>query len=98
MMVKGDDGEMVECEIVSTRDHESVCSKHAPVLPLPVAIICCILNIVPGLGTLTGGLMSPCSKPRKDGSFLKTFSMSLLTGFLQILLTPLIAGILWSIR
>ena len=49
MMVKGDDGEMVECEIVSTRDHESVCSKHAPVLPLPIAIICCILNIVPGM-------------------------------------------------
>jgi len=97
MMVKGPDGEMVECEIVSTRDHESMFNKHAPILPLPLAIICCILNIVPGLGTWTGGFMAPCSLPNKEGSKCKTFLVALLTGFLQLLLTPVIAGILWSI-
>ena len=47
-MVKGEDGQMVECEIISTKDKESVFDKNAPVLPLFLAIICCILNIVPG--------------------------------------------------
>ena len=48
MLVQGPDGEMVECEVISTKDHESFWTKNAPVLPLPFAIICCILNIVPG--------------------------------------------------
>ena len=48
MLVQGPDGEMVECEIVSSKDHESLFVKNAPVLPLPFAIICCVLNIVPG--------------------------------------------------
>ena len=47
-MVKGEDGQMVECEIVSTRDHESVFDKNAPVLPVFLSVICAILNIVPG--------------------------------------------------
>ena len=48
MMVKGPDGKMIECEIVATREHESIFMKNAPTLPLPLAIICCILNIIPG--------------------------------------------------
>ena len=48
MMVKGPDGEMIECEIVATRDHESYFTKNAPILPLPLAILCCLLNIIPG--------------------------------------------------
>ena len=47
-MVKGEDGEMVECEIISTRDHESIFHRNAPILPLPMAVICCILNFLPG--------------------------------------------------
>ena len=50
MMIKGPDGQMVECEIVSTRDKESTFSQNAPVLPLPLAIFCCVFNFVPGLG------------------------------------------------
>ena len=48
MMIKGEDGQMVECEIISTRDHESIFDKNAPVLPIFLAIICCILNLIPG--------------------------------------------------
>ena len=48
MLVKGEDGKMVECEIISTRDHESVFNKNAPILPLVFSVLCCILNIVPG--------------------------------------------------
>ena len=48
MWVKGEDGQMVECEVVATKDHESVFTKNAPILPLPIAVICGILNFVPG--------------------------------------------------
>merc|ERR1719315_617927 len=89
---------MVECEIISTKDHESFFVKNAPVLPLPFAIICCILNFVPGLGTWLGAFMSLCCGiPKKEGSKSQTFFVTLLTGLLQLLLTVLIVGILWSI-
>ena len=48
MWVKGEDGQMVECEVVATKDHESVFTKNAPILPLPFAVLCGILNFVPG--------------------------------------------------
>lgn len=98
MMVKGEDGQMVECEIVSTRDHESVFDKNAPVLPVFLSVICAILNIVPGLGTWFSALMSLCcSKSNPDGSKMKTFSTTMLTGLLQLILSPFIVGIIWSL-
>ena len=127
-MVKGEDGQMVECEIVSTRDHESVFDKNAPVLPVFLSVICAILNIVPGryymhliskqgqnhlllsfkllsfstfsgLGTWFSALMSLCcSKSNPDGSKMKTFSTTMLTGLLQLILSPFIVGIIWSLR
>ena len=48
MLVKNAEGEMVECEVVGTRDHESIFAKNLPILPLPFAIICCTLNLIPG--------------------------------------------------
>ena len=116
MWVKGEDGQMVECEVLSTKDRESIFAKNAPVLPLPFAIICGILNFVPGkhfnfdlrvtnfnnqigLGTLLGAFLSPCcAKTNLEGSKFKTFYMGLLTGLLQLLLSVIIVGILWSIR
>ncbi len=49
MMLRGDDGELREYEIVSTRERESVFQRACPVIPVPLAIICCLLNILPGL-------------------------------------------------
>ena len=48
MMIRGDDGEMVEATIVGVREHESTFQKACPVLPLPIAVICATLNLVPG--------------------------------------------------
>ena len=47
-MFRGDDGELREYEVVSTRERESVFQRVCPVLPVPVAVICCLINIVPG--------------------------------------------------
>jgi hypothetical protein len=48
MMLRGDDGELREYEVISTRERESVFQRACPVLPVALAIICCLLNIVPG--------------------------------------------------
>ena len=48
MLYRGDDGEMREYQIIETHEHESVFQKACPVLPVSLAIICAILNLVPG--------------------------------------------------
>ena len=48
MMIRGDDGEMREMEIVATRDKLSAYQIACPILPIPMAIICGVLNIIPG--------------------------------------------------
>lgn len=48
MMWRGEDGELREVEIVETHEHESVFQKACPVLPVWLAIICAVLNLVPG--------------------------------------------------
>ena len=68
MMVKGPDGQMVECEIVATRDHESVFMKNAPVLPLPFAILACFLNIIPGKIKKYSMVSNKCRWSNKSGA------------------------------
>ena len=48
MMYRGDDGEMREYQIIETHEHESVFQKACPVLPIGIALLCAILNLVPG--------------------------------------------------
>ena len=48
MMYRGDDGEMREYQIIETHEHESVFQKECPVLPIGVALLCAVLNLVPG--------------------------------------------------
>ena len=48
MMIRGEDGEMREVEIVATRDKLSVYQQACPILPIGLAILCGVLNIIPG--------------------------------------------------
>ena len=48
MMIRGEDGEMREVEIVATRDKLSAYQEACPILPLPMAVVCGVLNIIPG--------------------------------------------------
>ena len=66
MMIRGDDGEMREMEIVATRDKLSAYQIACPILPIPMAIICGVLNIIPGeelLSLLQMSLNVPLSLP-----------------------------------
>ena len=45
-------GEVQELEIVETKDMHGAFRKAVPIMPVPLAIICLLLNLVPGLGKL----------------------------------------------
>ncbi|KAK7067341.1 hypothetical protein SK128_008326 [Halocaridina rubra] len=50
MIIENEDGTIQELEIVSSKDKHGKLRKAVPTLPLSFAIICLLLNIVPGLG------------------------------------------------
>ena len=45
---RGEDGEVREMEIVSAKEKLSVFQKTCPVLPTKVALLCAVLNLIPG--------------------------------------------------
>ena len=47
-MIRGEDGEMREVEVVSTRDKEGVFQAACPVMHMLPAVLCAILNTIPG--------------------------------------------------
>ena len=46
--MKGDDGEMVECEIISAVEKESLFQKSVPILNTKLAALFAFLNLFPG--------------------------------------------------
>ena len=54
--MKDPDGNLVECEIISSRLKETMFQKSVPFLPPIFAGILFFLNICPGLGTFIGAL------------------------------------------
>ncbi|KAL4226791.1 hypothetical protein ACF0H5_014770 [Mactra antiquata] len=72
-----------------------------PAMPMPLAILCCIINfLIPGLGTILAGFTACCCARNEDmsgcsriGSFCISFSI----GILQLLTTALLLlGWIWS--
>lgn len=98
MMHRGSDGEVRQHEVLEVRDRESTFDKACPVLPLPLAVFCFVLNIVPGAGTLAAAFLNLCFGLKKFDSACSMFVIEILTAFLQVLTAPLIIGIIWSIR
>ena len=49
MMIRGDDGEMIECEVLSTVEKESSFQKSAPIMNPSLAGLFGFLNLVPGI-------------------------------------------------
>eukprot|EP00095_Tigriopus_kingsejongensis_P000686 maker-scaffold58_size443543-snap-gene-0.7 protein:Tk00686 transcript:maker-scaffold58_size443543-snap-gene-0.7-mRNA-1 annotation:"protein spec3" len=96
MMLKGEDGQMHKVEIISTREHVSIFTQNCPVLPMVLAVICAILNLIPGIGTFVAALCNLCCHSHQEYKAPKTFGIQLLTCFLQILSAPLILGFFWS--
>ncbi|XP_035682082.1 protein stum homolog [Branchiostoma floridae] len=74
--------------------------KHGPMrnaipyMPMPVAIILCVLNILPGVGTFLSAFFTLCCPVpgMKDEPKTKPFSYCLLAAFVQIVLAIIIVG------
>ncbi|KAL5014041.1 hypothetical protein ScPMuIL_008311 [Solemya velum] len=73
-----------------------------PAMPMGVAILCCVLNILlPGIGTMVAGLSPFCCARNEDmgcGERCGSCYIGFLIGFLQLILVPLLfIGWIWSI-
>ncbi|XP_023348784.1 uncharacterized protein LOC111717517 [Eurytemora carolleeae] len=97
MMVKGEDGQMVECEIISSKEKESVFQKSIPIFSTTVAGIFGFLNLVPGLGTFLAALTLICGGKTSYSNNLEGLLVGLGTAFLQFLSAFLVVGWVWSI-
>ncbi|OWF55708.1 proline-rich proteoglycan 2-like [Mizuhopecten yessoensis] len=73
---------------------------YIPALPMPLATLCCVLNfVVPGLGTIVAGICVCCCSRNEDmggGEQCGSCTLSILLGLLQLILTALIIGWVWS--
>lgn len=72
-----------------------------PAMPMPLAILCCVLNfLIPGLGTILAGFSVCCCSRNEDmstGSRVGSFCISFAIGLLQLLTTLLLLlGWIWS--
>ncbi|XP_060064668.1 WW domain-binding protein 11-like [Ylistrum balloti] len=73
---------------------------YIPALPMPLATLCCVLNFIfPGLGTIVAGVSVCCCSRNEDmgcGEQCGSCTISILIGLLQLILTALIIGWVWS--
>jgi len=97
MMVKGTDGEMVECEIISSREKESIFQKSAPIMHPALAAFLGFLNLVPGLGTFIAALTLICFGRSSFSSNLEGLLVGIGTAFLQFITAFVVVGWFWSI-
>ncbi|XP_052782133.1 TM2 domain-containing protein DDB_G0277895-like [Mya arenaria] len=72
-----------------------------PAMPMPIAVICCILNfLVPGFGTMLAGFSVCCCSRNEDMDCCSKFGscmMSVGIGLLQLITTALLLlGWIWS--
>ncbi|XP_033745044.1 uncharacterized protein LOC117330701 [Pecten maximus] len=80
---------------------EAVDEFIVPILPIPMAIACCLMNFAaPGLGTIVAGMCMPCCGDAEEMSRRRKLCSGAAVvgvGFLQLLLTAcFLVGWIWS--
>ncbi|XP_074655906.1 protein stum homolog isoform X2 [Tubulanus polymorphus] len=85
-------------EIVTVEEKHGALHNAIPCMPLPLAVVCCILNIgIPGLGTIISSFSVFCCGSSRIQSKWRAFGLNLLAGFLQMITFCVIVGWIWSI-
>eukprot|EP00092_Neocalanus_flemingeri_P059554 GFUD01071211.1.p1 GENE.GFUD01071211.1~~GFUD01071211.1.p1 ORF type:complete len:107 (-),score=13.03 GFUD01071211.1:175-495(-) len=99
MLIKAEaeDGEMIECEVVSTVERESSFQKSAPIINPRLAGFFGFLNLIPGFGTFLAAHTLLCGQTCSYSSPVKGYFAGLLTAFLQMLTSVVIIGWFWSL-
>jgi hypothetical protein len=85
--------------ILKVEEKHGVLHNAIPCMPLALAIICCIFNIlVPGLGTLLSSFtVFCCGSTRLGPSPWKAFGYNIIAALLQMITFVIIVGWIWSI-
>uniref|UniRef100_T1JGT2 Protein SPEC3 n=1 Tax=Strigamia maritima TaxID=126957 RepID=T1JGT2_STRMM len=85
-------------EIIGVRDRHGQFRKAVPTMPLPLAIVCCVLNVfLPGTGTLVSAFAVWCHYATEYENKSRAFANNVLAAFLQVLTLVIIVGYIWSI-
>lgn len=92
------EGGVQEFEIIESKEKHGTLRKAVPILPVPLAVLCLFLNLVPGLGTFVSGLAVMCGYPTQYESKVAGLCWNVVTALLQLLLTPIIVGLIWSVQ
>ncbi|XP_072169316.1 protein stum homolog [Diadema setosum] len=83
--------------IISVREKHGSFRAAVPCMPTPVAVVCCLLNLVaPGTGTLVSAFACLCCGYPEVRPVV-AFFWNLLAAFLQMLTFVFIVGWIWSI-
>merc|ERR1719397_1921601 len=96
-MVKGEDGEMCEMEIIGTREKQSIFQKSAPIMHPLLASVFLFLNVVPGLGTFLAAFTLICCGRSSFDTNLEGFLVGIGTAVLQLITSVVIVGWIWSL-
>jgi len=83
-------------EILEVDEKPGIFRKALPVMPIPIAVILCILNIIPGIGTFFAAFFSLCF-PHALGSKCKGFWINIAAALLQVISCPIMVGWIWSV-
>ncbi|XP_033110545.1 protein stum homolog [Anneissia japonica] len=83
--------------VINVRTKQSAFRLAVPCMPMPLAIVCCLLNIVgPGLGTFISAFTVFCCGYTETTPY-KAFLWNVLAAFFQIITFPVVVGWIWSI-
>ncbi|XP_070577371.1 protein stum homolog [Ptychodera flava] len=86
--------------IIHIKEKHGPLRAAVPCMPLPIAIICCLLNIcTPGIGTLISAFTVFCcgKTGNPERAPCVDFWLNILSALLQIITFPVIVGWIWSI-
>ncbi|XP_064603758.1 protein stum homolog [Liolophura sinensis] len=85
-------------EIVEIHEKHGPLHNAIPRMPIPAAVICCILNIfLPGMGTLISSFTVFCGSSTRISTPCKACWLNILAAFLQMITFFIIVGWIWSI-
>ncbi|XP_023931393.1 protein stum homolog isoform X3 [Lingula anatina] len=85
-------------EVLRVEEKQGPFRSAIPSMPLPLAIILCILNVVaPGIGTLISSFTVFCGCQTRSSKPIFAFFYNLLAALLQLATTIIIVGWIWSI-
>jgi hypothetical protein len=85
--------------VVRTEEKHGPLQRAIPVMPLALAVVSCVFNIVlPGTGTLLAAFsVFCCGTTTRMNSALRAFLLNIVSGLLQLSTFLLIVGWIWSI-